>query len=30
VIADRYGVTGKSQGTNDQTKILVDAIYWTK
>ena len=30
VIADRYGVTGKSQGTNDQTKILVDAIYWSK
>lgn len=30
VIADRYGVTGKSQGSNDQTKILVDAIYWSK
>ena len=30
VIADRYGVTGKNQGTNNQTKILVDAIYWSK
>ena len=30
VIADRYGVTGKSQGANDRTKILVDAVYWSK
>ncbi|MEI6027626.1 MAG: hypothetical protein WCT47_13155 [Betaproteobacteria bacterium] len=30
VVADRYVVTGKSQGTNDQTKILVDAIYWSR
>jgi len=30
VIADRYGVTGKSQSANDRTKILVDAVYWSK
>ena len=30
VIADRYGVTGKPQGTNSTTRITVDAIYWSK
>jgi exo-beta-1,3-glucanase (GH17 family) len=30
VIADRYGVTGKSQNANITTKILVDGIYWSK
>ena len=30
VIADRYGVTGKNQGSNITTKIYVDNIYWSK
>jgi exo-beta-1,3-glucanase (GH17 family) len=30
VIADRYAVTGKAQGTNNTTKIQIDAIHWSK
>lgn len=30
VIADRYGVTGKANGTNDRTKIYIDAVYWSR
>ena len=30
VIADRYAVTGKAQGTNNTTRIQIDAIYWSK
>ncbi|MBQ0936005.1 glycosyl hydrolase family 17 protein [Ideonella paludis] len=30
VIADRYGVTGKAQGSAINTKIYIDKIYWSK
>ena len=30
VIADRYAVTGKAQGSNITTKVQIDAIYWAK
>jgi exo-beta-1,3-glucanase (GH17 family) len=30
VIGDRYGVTGKNQGSNITAKIYVDNIYWSK
>lgn len=30
VIADRYTVTGKSQGANVRTPILIDNIYWSR
>lgn len=30
VIADRYGVTGKPQGSAITTRIRIDAIYWSK
>jgi len=30
VIADRYGNTGKAQGSNVTTPIQVDAIYWAR
>jgi len=30
VIADRYEKTGKSNNTNDRTKIYIDNVYWSK
>jgi hypothetical protein len=30
VIADRYAVTGKAQGSNITTKIYVDNIFWSR
>jgi len=30
VLADRYAKTGKPDNTNNQTKIYVDAIYWSR
>ena len=30
VIADRYAITGKAQGSGNNNKIVVDAIYWAK
>lgn len=30
VVADRYGVTGKAQGSNVVTPIDVDRVYWTR
>ena len=30
VIADRYAITGKAQGSNITTKVQIDAIYWAK
>ena len=30
VVADRYGVTGKVQGSNVTTPIDIDRVYWTR
>ena len=30
VIADRYEKTGKSNNSNDRTKIYIDNVYWSK
>ena len=30
VIADRYAVTGKAQGSAINTKITIDKVYWSK
>ncbi|MFN7724350.1 MAG: glycosyl hydrolase family 17 protein [Rubrivivax sp.] len=30
VIADRYGTTGKAQGSNITTVIEIDGVYWAK
>jgi exo-beta-1,3-glucanase (GH17 family) len=30
VIADRYGVTGKAEGSDIRTPIDIDLIYWTR
>ena len=30
VIADRYAVTGKSQGANVRTPIVIDNVYWSR
>ncbi len=30
VIADRYAVTGKADGANVRTPLLIDNIYWSK
>ena len=30
VIADRYAKTGKAEGTNDRTPILIDDIHWSR
>ncbi len=30
VIADRYANTGKSNNSNDRTKIYIDNVYWSK
>jgi exo-beta-1,3-glucanase (GH17 family) len=30
VIADRYTVTGKAEGANVRTQILIDNVYWSR
>lgn len=30
VVADRYGVTGKPQGSNVTSRITVDNVYWSR
>ena len=30
VIADRYAVTGKSQGANVRTPIVIDKVFWSR